>query len=172
MGGGMIERPRVGISRCLLGEAVRHDGGHKLEPSLIAELGRIVQWVPICPEVEVGMGVPREPIQLVVSDSCAGVRLMAVRTGSDWTERMRAWALVRIEELRVLRLSGFVLKARSPSCGVHDVPVRGGAPGRGMFAAMLTAELANLPVEDEERLRDPVVRAHFVQRVMTSANAT
>lgn len=168
----MIERPRVGISRCLLGDTVRYDGGHKREASLIADLERVVEWVPVCPELEAGMGVPREPIELVASRSCGGVRLMTVRSGDDWTERMRAWAPTRIDELRLLRLSGFVMKARSPSCGLHDVPVRGGAPGRGMFAAMLTAAWPDLPVEDEERLRDALVRAEFVRQVLKSANAS
>jgi uncharacterized protein YbbK (DUF523 family) len=167
----MNQRPRVGISRCLLGDAVRYDGGHKLEPSLVSELVDVVQWVPVCPELEAGMGVPREPIELVVSDSCAGIRLVGVRSGEDWTDRMRDWARQRIQELRALRLSGFVLKARSPSCGLHDVPVRGGAPGGGLFAALLATELPRLAVEDEERLRDPAVRSAFIARVVGNHEA-
>ena len=156
-------RPRVGISRCLLGDEVRYDGGHKLESTLIDELGSVVEWVPVCPEVEVGMGVPREPIQLVTDGR--GLRLVGVASGVEWTDRMQTWAQRRLTELGGLGLSGFVLKARSPSCGLRDVPIRGAVPGLGMFAAALTAALRDLPVEDEERLRDPQLRAVFLARV-------
>lgn len=151
----MAGRPRVGISRCLLGDEVRYDGGHKREPRLIETLGDRVELVPVCPEVEVGMGVPREPVQLVRRPN--GVRLLGVTSGADWTERMRAWATRRIPELQALGLSGFVLKARSPSCGVHDLP--------GMFTSTLLEALPDLPVEDEERLRDPEIRARFLARI-------
>jgi uncharacterized protein YbbK (DUF523 family) len=158
--------PRVGISRCLLGDSVRYDGGHKLDPTLVGELSSAFEWVPVCPEVEVGMGVPREPIELVVSASCAGIRLLGVHSADDWTQRMREFAIRRVGELRALGLAGFVLKARSPSCGVRDVPVRGSAlAGRGMFADVLATLLPALPVEDEERLRAPDVRVAFIDRV-------
>ena len=159
--------PRVGISRCLLGESVRYDGGHKLDPTLIGELASVFEWVPVCPEVEVGMGVPREPIELVVSASCAGVRLLGVQSAEDWTKRMREFAARRVGELRALGLAGFVLKARSPSCGVRDVPVRGSAStGRGLFADVLVTLVPALPVEDEERLRDRDLRAKFITDVI------
>jgi uncharacterized protein YbbK (DUF523 family) len=156
-------RPRVGISRCLLGDEVRYDGGHRLEPTLIDELGVSVEWVPVCPEVEIGMGVPREPIHLAADGRT--MRLVGVHTGVEWTDRMQAWAQRRLEELRCLRLSGFVLKARSPSCGLRDVPIRNAGPGQGMFAAALMAAMPDLPVEDEERLRDAEVRARFLAHI-------
>jgi uncharacterized protein YbbK (DUF523 family) len=168
-------RPRVGISRCLLGERVRYDGGHKLEAPLVERLAARIEWVDVCPEVEVGMGVPREPVQLVPPDDAmpAGpgrARLVGVHTTADWTDRMRKWALARVEQLASMRLSGFVLKARSPSCGLRDVPIGGsGGPaavvGAGAFTTVLVERLPDLPVEDEERLRDPVALADFLDRV-------
>lgn len=161
----MADRPRVGISRCLLGELVRYDGGHKHEPSLIQALGADVEWVPVCPELEVGMGVPREPIQLVNAGDGLRVRLAGVDTGADWTDRMRVWASERLATLEALGLAGFVLKSRSPSCGPQGVPVSNGEPSPGMFAQALVAAMPDLPVEDEERLRDPEARASFLARV-------
>jgi uncharacterized protein YbbK (DUF523 family) len=161
----MVSRPRVGISRCLLGDEVRYDGGHKHEPSLLAELSVHVELIPVCPELEVGMGVPREPIQLVASASCRGVRLAGVESGADWTDRMQLWAAERVAALRALGLSGFVLKARSPSCGPREVPVRGGQRSPGMFAQALMTAMPDLPVDDEERLRDADTRAAFLARV-------
>ncbi len=165
----MSSRPRVGISRCLLGDEVRYDGGHKREPSLLEALAGIVEWVPVCPEVEVGMGVPREPIELAILAPHKGapygassLRLVGVQSGEDWTARMQIWAAQRLAELAGLKLSGFVLKARSPSCGLHAVPVRDGDPARGLFADALVRAMPGLPVEDEERLRDSDVRAQFV----------
>ena len=161
----MADRPRVGISRCLLGDPVRYDGGHKHQPSLIETLGAEVEWVPVCPELEVGMGVPREPIQLVRPGDGSRVRLVGVNSGTDWTDRMQAWASEKIAALAALGLAGFVLKSRSPSCGPQAVPVSNGEPSPGMFAQALMAAMPNLPVEDDERLRDPEARASFMARV-------
>ena len=169
--------PRIGISRCLLGDEVRHDGGHKRDEALVSEVGRLVEWVSVCPEVEVGMGVPREPVQLVaafdgVSSGSARVRLVGVLSGEEWTGRMEQWARERVRALAAMHLSGFVLKARSPSCGLRDVLVhdtgakaRVASTGPGLFAGVLLDALPGLPVEDEERVRDPRVRAEFLARV-------
>ena len=163
----MTARPRVGISRCLLGDEVRYDGGHRREPLLAEAVADEVQWVPVCPEVEVGMGVPREPIQLVRSGGV--VRMLGVGRGEDWTERMQRWSRQRLAELEALELAGFVLKARSPSCGPRDVPVhtagQAAASGRGMFADALLGRFHDLPVADEEQLRDAGERARFLERV-------
>jgi len=161
----MGDRPRVGISRCLLGDQVRYDGGHKYEPSLIERLAAHVEWVPVCPELEVGMGVPREPIQLRTAGDGSRVRLVGVESGADWTDRMQAWASEKIAALEALGLSGFVLKSRSPSCGPQAVPVANGESSPGMFAQALMAAMPGLPVEDEERLRDSEARASFMARV-------
>jgi uncharacterized protein YbbK (DUF523 family) len=170
----MTDRPRVGISRCLLGDAVRYDGTHKRDDALIGALGRHVEWVPVCPEVEVGMGTPREPIRLVarregVPSAGAVVWLIGVSSGRDWTERMHAWARERAHALIPLDLAGYIFKARSPSCGIHGVPVHDGdveREGRGLFAQALIDALPDLPVADEEGLADPRAREEFLQRVL------
>jgi len=170
----MIERPRVGISRCLLGDEVRYDGTHRLDETVIAWLGPHVEWVPVCPEVEIGMGTPREPIELVMSGDGvrsldARVRLFGVESGTDWTHRMHAWAAARAGELAALGLSGYVFKARSPSCGIGDVAIRdveSARRGRGLFAEAVIRALPDLPVADEASLADPARRASFLERVL------
>jgi uncharacterized protein YbbK (DUF523 family) len=175
--------PRIGISRCLLGDEVRYDGCHKREDTLVSELDRLVEWVPVCPEMEVGMGVPREPIQLVASlddvrSESTRVRMVGVLTREDWTARMQQWARARVHTFAALRVSGFVLKARSPSCGLHDVLVHGHgneahtARGRGLFAEALVEGLPGLPIEDEEGLRDPEARQRFLDRVFAYRRST
>ena len=173
----MRHRPRVGVSRCLLGDAVRYDGGHKRDDDLIEALEAHVEWVAVCPEVEIGMGTPREPIQLVahidgVASGDERVRLVGVDSGDDWTTRMCEWARAGVQALVDLRLSGFVLKARSPSCGLGGVPVLQSQPegatlaGRGLFAQALVELLPDLPMQEEEPLRSPSVREQFLMRVL------
>jgi uncharacterized protein YbbK (DUF523 family) len=170
--------PRVGISRCLLGEDVRYDGTNKLS-SAVAELTPYVDWVPVCPEVEVGMGVPREPIQLVqhidgVRAGAALARLRGVQSREDWTDRMQRWASARVADLAAIGISGFVLKARSPSCGPAGVLVYSErhAPtptGRGLFAEVLAANIPGLPMVDEEALEHLDTRERFLQSVRAFA---
>jgi uncharacterized protein YbbK (DUF523 family)/uncharacterized protein YbgA (DUF1722 family) len=164
-------RLRVGISACLLGERVRYDGGHKRNAFLVDELGPRVEWVAVCPEVELGLGVPRAPIELV--RMAGAVRLRVVRTGEDLTARMRAHAAWRARSLTSLGLDGYVLKSRSPSCGLARVAVRDGedqaAVGRGLFAEALAEAMPHLPLEDEARLARVPVRAHFVERLRAAA---
>jgi uncharacterized protein YbbK (DUF523 family) len=172
-------KPRVGISRCLLGDDVRYDGTNK-RSAAVAALAAQVEWVPVCPEVEVGMGVPREPIQLVAHHDgipSAGqcVRLRAVDTGEDWSSRMDRWARERVAELAAQQISGFVLKARSPSCGPADVLVHNDAgdatpTGRGLFAEALATAMPGLPMVDEEALEEPRVRERFIQSVREYAD--
>jgi uncharacterized protein YbbK (DUF523 family) len=164
-------RPRVGISRCLLGGNVRYDGADRREPALLASLAASVEWVDVCPEVEIGMGVPREPIHLVAGPDDLRVRLVGVNSHRDWTGQMLCWARERVEELGRLNLSGFVLKARSPSCGPRDVTIHslrdgGFAMGQGLFARALMRAFPRLPVEDEDALRAENARAAFLARVM------
>lgn len=166
--------PRIGISRCLLGDEVRHDGGHKRDPFLVSTFGRFVEWVPVCPEVEVGMGTPREAIHLVASEDGVPsgdqrVRLVGVKSRDDWTTRMTAFASSRVRDLKSADLAGYVLKKDSPSCGLERVRVHAGQhverTGRGLFAEVLVTELPNLPIEEEGRLNDPALRENFVERV-------
>jgi uncharacterized protein YbgA (DUF1722 family)/uncharacterized protein YbbK (DUF523 family) len=170
----MLSRPRIGISRCLLGDEVRYDGGHKRDAFLSKTVGRFVEWVPVCPEVEVGMGIPREAIHLVaaadgVTSGDERVRLIGVKTGHDWTAGMTRFARRRVRDLAGADLSGYVLKKDSPSCGLERVRVHHGSTrtrtGRGLFAEVLTQAMPNLPIEEEGRLNDPVLRENFIERV-------
>jgi uncharacterized protein YbgA (DUF1722 family)/uncharacterized protein YbbK (DUF523 family) len=153
---------------------VRYDGGHKRDPFLVSTFGRFVEWVAVCPEVEVGMSTPREAIHLVaradgVPSGAQPVRLVGVRSREDWTDRMAAFSSSRVRELHSEDLDGYVLKKDSPSCGLERVRVRDGErvtrTGRGLFAEALVGELPNLPIEDEGRLNDPRLRENFVERV-------
>src|SRR5215471_8554826 len=124
----MPSPPRIGISRCLLGDEVRYDGGHKRDAFLTATMGRFVEWVPVCPEVEAGMGIPREPIQLVaaadgVPSGGELVRLLGVTSATDWTATMTRIARRRVRDLTRAELSGYVLKKDSPSCGMDRVRI-------------------------------------------------
>ena len=165
------EAIRLGVSTCLLGEEVRHDGGHKRDPFLIETLGDLVEWVPVCPEVELGLGTPREPIHLVRDTSAPdGVRLTSVKTDIDLSSKMRSFSRQRVRALARERLSGFVLKRGSPSCGMERVKVWSGPSpaardGRGLFAAELMRQYPNLPVEAEGRLHDPGLRESFFDRI-------
>jgi uncharacterized protein YbgA (DUF1722 family)/uncharacterized protein YbbK (DUF523 family) len=159
---------RIGISSCLLGEAVRYDGGHKRDRFLAETLGPSVEWVPVCPEVECGLGTPRESMRLTRRDD--GVRLITVKTSRDLTEQLSGFSDRRVDELAAERLSGYVLKKDSPSCGLERVKVygQGGMPersGRGLFASRLLKRFPDLPVEEEGRLSDPDLRDNFIVRV-------
>ena len=163
-----LAKPRLGISSCLLGQKVRFDGAHKQDLFLCETFGRYVDWVAVCPEVEVGMGVPRETVRLV--GPVDEPRLIAERSGKDWTEAMQRFAAVRMRQLAELNLSGYVFKKNSPTCGVERVRVYNlkNMPqrnGRGLFAAALMSRFPLLPVEEEGRLNDPSLRENFVERV-------
>jgi uncharacterized protein YbgA (DUF1722 family)/uncharacterized protein YbbK (DUF523 family) len=161
-------RLRIGVSACLLGQEVRYNGGHKRDAFLTDTFGRYVEWVAVCPEVEVGMGTPRPPIRLERQGE--EIRLVMPGTGEDYTDAMRAWAECRVAALGEMDLDGYVLKKDSPSCGMERVKVYSGegAPskdGRGLFAETLMARLPDLPVEEEGRLNDPLLRENFIARV-------
>jgi uncharacterized protein YbgA (DUF1722 family)/uncharacterized protein YbbK (DUF523 family) len=165
-----LERVRIGISSCLLGERVRFDGGHKRDAFLADMFGRHVEWVPVCPEFEIGLGVPRETLRLVVNDG--RVRLVAPRTGADHTDRMKSWAEHRIEQLAKLDLCGYVFKRASPSCGLQRVKVYRNTgllhrDGIGLYASAVIERFANLPVEEEGRLNNPRLRENFVSCVFS-----
>lgn len=158
----------VGVSTCLLGEPVRYDGGHKHDRYLTDVLGRFVRFVPVCPEVECGLGVPREAMRLVGDP--AAPRLVTQKTGIDHTDRMQAWAASRVEELAGLDLCGFVFKSKSPSSGMERVKVYGenGHPvnkGVGLFARAFMERFPLLPVEEEGRLNDMRLRENFIERL-------
>ena len=167
----MTDEPRpirIGISSCLLGNEVRYDGGHKRDRFLTDMLGPFVEWLPVCPEVEMGMGIPRPTVRLVRDGD--DVRMRAERDGTDHTRAMRSFSSKRVAALRKLDLAGYVLKKDSPSCGMERVRIYTdkGMPekkGRGLFAEALLEGLPQLPVEEEGRLHDPVLRENFIERV-------
>jgi uncharacterized protein YbbK (DUF523 family) len=166
-----VRKVRIGISACLLGEPVRWNGDHKREPWLVDTVGKLVEWVPVCPEMEIGLGTPRPPVHLekVAAKDGGGTRLVEIESRRDLTKKMDAYAARRVRELGARDLDGFILKSDSPSCGPERVKVWSGKrstrTGRGRFAEALLAALPDLPVEDEARLRDPGVREHFFERV-------
>jgi uncharacterized protein YbbK (DUF523 family) len=164
-----VGKPRVGISACLLGDAVRYDGGHKRNRALIEGLGPRVEWVRVCPEMEIGMGTPREPVRLVRDGR--RLRMIATLTGLDYTDTMETWARTRIEALAREELSGYILKKDSPSCGIDGVKVFDAAgdltgEDRGLFAGALLRRFPELPIEDERRLENPDALERFLQRVL------
>jgi uncharacterized protein YbgA (DUF1722 family)/uncharacterized protein YbbK (DUF523 family) len=161
-------KPRLGVSACLLGQKVRYDGGHKRDDFLTEVLGPFVEWIPVCPELEAGMGVPRESVRLVGNPKDPS--MIAQRSGRDWTKDMKQFGSQRAAELSRANLSGFVFKKASPSCGMERVKVysfKAGASrdGTGLFALSLMNELPMMPVEEEGRLHDPLLRENFIERV-------
>lgn len=163
-----VEKIRLGISSCLLGEPVRFDGQHKLDHFLRDTLGRFVEWFPVCPEVGCGLPVPRESMHLEAAAD--GPHLVTTRTHHDLTAQMRAWIEGMLPQLAAQDLRGFVFKSRSPSSGMRDVKLYTpeGMPGgkaAGLFAAAFMERFPLLPVEDEGRLNDPGLRENFIERV-------
>ncbi len=164
------EKPRIGVSECLLGRQVRFDGGHKRHAFLAEALAPHVEYVAVCPEVEVGMGVPRETLRLVTGPR--GIDMVGNRTGTVYTDRMETWAARRADQLAALELDGYVLKKDSPSCGIEGVPVhseRGGPSlsGSGLFAAVLSNSLRSVPLVEDGWLHDSGRRESFLCRVFT-----
>ncbi len=159
---------KVGISSCLLGQAVRYNGGHKLSTLCTQELGRYFEFVPTCPEAGAGLGIPRPPIRLTGAPGAP--RAVHVSDASiDVTDQLQAYGAQRIPELG--GLSGYIFIKNSPSCGLFRVKVyrADGVPqmeaGRGIFATALTRAYPLLPVEEDGRLQDPVLRENFIARV-------
>ncbi|WP_159944541.1 MULTISPECIES: DUF523 and DUF1722 domain-containing protein [unclassified Nocardiopsis] len=164
-------RPRIGVSSCLLGAPVRYNGGHSRSRFLTDELDHHVDWLPVCPEAEIGLGVPRPTLRLQRRED--GDRVVSSADGADHSDDLARTADRHLEQLR--RLDGYVLKNKSPSCGLFALPVfnrngdRVDGRGRGAFARRLTELLPALPVEEQGRLMDPVLRELFVERVFAHA---
>ena len=164
------EKIRLGVSSCLLGEKVRFDGGHKHDRFLTQTLGRYVEYVPVCPEVEVGLPTPRETLRLVGEPDAQ--RLVFSKSGEDITERMKSWAQKRVVELEKEDLCGFIFKAKSPSSGMARVKLydKNGSPnsrGVGLFAQAFMEHFPLLPVEEDGRLNDLRLRENFIEIIFT-----
>lgn len=162
---------RLGVSSCLLGEEVRWNGGHKRDRHLLDLLGPHVEWFPLCPEVEIGLGTPRETIHLI--GSVDSPRLVGTKSKADHTEAMESWARSAMAQIDGWKLHGFVLKRASPSCGLFRVKVMNakGMPehkGQGVFARELAARFPLMPMEEEGRLCDSVLRENFVERLFVN----
>ena len=166
----MLNKIKLGISSCLLGQKVRYDGGHKWDRFITDTLGKFVEFVPVCPEAECGLGVPREAMRLEGDPSAP--RLMTRRTREDHTELLARWAQEKVVRLEAEDLCGFIFKSDSPSSGMERVKVYNdrGMPvtkGVGVFARIFMEHFPLLPVEDEGRLHDPGLREHFIERLFT-----
>lgn len=157
----------IGVSACLLGEKVRYDGGHKKENYLTDTLGNYFSWVPFCPELEMGLGTPRESMRLEKEKK--SILLKTVKTGQDHTSKIEKFSSKKVRELERLNLSGVLFKSKSPSCGMEKVKVyHQGIPynnGIGFFARELMEKYPDLPVEEEGRLRDEKLRENWISRV-------
>lgn len=161
---------RVGISSCLMGNMVRFDGGHKHDRFLTDTLGKYVTFVPVCPEVECGLGVPRETLRLEGDEN--SYRLVFSRSREDITDRMQSWAEEKLDQLEKENLCGFIFKRKSPSSGMERVRIYGpkgsvSLKGRGIFAGMFMKRFPEIPVEEEGRLNDPVLRENFIERIFS-----
>ncbi len=161
----------IGISSCLLGEKVRWNGDHKQNWYAKEILGRFFDYVPVCPEVEVGMGVPRETVHLKGSKDSP--RMVGTKTGTDWTQKMIRFSASKVRELSSHDLSGFIFKKGSPSCGLSRISVysesgdKVNTMGQGLFAATFTNTFPLVPVEEEGRLNDFKIRENFIVRVFS-----
>jgi uncharacterized protein YbbK (DUF523 family) len=163
----MTEPIKVGVSACLLGEYVRYDGGYKYDRNITDTLGAYFTFVPVCPEVGCGLPTPREAMRL--EGDPAAPRLMTCHTRKDMSEQMRSYSSAKIEELESLDLSGFVFKERSPSCGLTSVPIHGSSSSElytvGLFARVFASCFQLMPMEEAERLKNPLVLENFVERI-------
>lgn len=163
----MSQKPLIGISTCLLGENVRHDGGHKLDRYLRDTLGRYVEFVPVCPEADSGMSIPREAMCLVDIDG--NVRLMTQKTCKDMTDKVTHWMGKKLIDLEQVPLCGFIFKSESPSSGLFGVKIYNGddstEKGKGIFARGFINAFPYLPVEEDGRLHDAKLRDNFIERI-------
>ncbi|MFH1982095.1 MAG: DUF523 and DUF1722 domain-containing protein [Pseudomonadota bacterium] len=166
----MTENVKIGISSCLLGNNVRWNGGHQLDRFLADTLGQFVDFVPVCPEAECGLGIPRETLRLV--GDVDNPRLVTTKTKVDKTAQMQAWARQRLKELEKEDLCGFIFKCDSPSSGMVRVKVYNdsGMPekkGVGIFARMFMDHFPRVPVEDDGRLHNPAIRENYIEQIFT-----
>lgn len=164
---------KIGVSSCLLGNKVRYDGGHSHDRYVTQTLGLFAEYVPVCPEVECGMTVPREAIRL--EGSPENPRLMTVKTRIDKTEQMQEWIRVKLDQLACENLCGFIFKSKSPSSGLYRIRVYGDdkkvrKTGTGLFAKAFTEKFPLIPVEEAGRLNDPGLKENFIESIFSLQN--
>ena len=163
-----MENIKIGISSCLLGNNVRYDGGHRHDRYITDTLGRYFTWMPVCPEVECGLGIPREAMRLI--GDAESPRLVATHSGIDYTDRILKWVTKKLKELENEALCGFIFKSKSPSSGIGGVKIYtpSGMPdrkGAGIFGGAYMKHFSLIPVIDDGRLHDPILRENFIERV-------
>jgi len=163
---------KIGISACLLGQPVRYNGGHKASQLCLEVLSRHFEFIPLCPEQAIGLGVPRQPIRLVGDPQ--NPRAQGTKDPElDVSEALRDYGQRAAGQLH--DISGYILMQKSPSCGMERVKVYrdnghlAESGGRGLFAAALMRARPELPVEEDGRLNDPVLRENFITRVFAHA---
>jgi len=165
-----MQTVKIGIASCLLGNPVRWNGGHQRDRFIVNTLGQHMDFVPVCPESECGLGIPRETMHLA-GDSNAP-RLVTTKTGEDKTDQMQRWAKKRLKELAGEGLCGYIFKTKSPSNGMRSIKVFATREqifynGVGIFARMVMDRFPNLPVIDDGMLHDPGLRANFIENIFT-----
>ncbi len=163
-----MEKIKIGISACLLGEKVRYDGGHKLDLLIKDSLEKYADFIPVCPEMECGLGVPRKHMHLEGRPDSP--RLIVTDTGNDLTDFLLNWAKNRVIQLEKQNMHGFIFKSKSPSCGIKKVKIidKGNVSvetGTGIFAGIFVKHFPYVPVEDEVSFYDPIQRENFIKRV-------
>jgi len=165
---------KIGISSCLLGNRVRWNANHSQDQFITETLGPYIKYVPVCPEVECGLGIPRETIRLV--GNWHHPRLVTTNTKIDHTERMKQWAAKKLSSLEHEKLSGFIFKSKSPSCGIIMVKVYPGnnvppvKKGMGIFAKAFMNHFAKIPIEDDRRFHDPKICENFIEQAFKIKN--
>ncbi len=164
------EKPRIGISSCLLGDEVRYDGASKWHRIIVEIIGPQVEWIPLCPEMELGMGIPREPINLI--GQAESPTLVAVETGKNWSKEMEIFSRQKIQTLKRQELNGYIFKSSSPSCGLRKVRVYKDSSldhwvssGVGMFVREFLRQFPDLPVADEGELSTEQKAVEFIERI-------
>lgn len=164
-----MQKIKIGISSCLLGEKVRYDGGHRLDRYITDTLGHYFEWFPVCPEVEYGLPVPRESMHLIGDP--ASPRIVTIRTGVDHTEGMKKWAADKLTQIEKEDLCGFIFKSKSPSSGIGGIKVyaSSGIPsnkGTGIFGGAFMRYFPLIPVIDDGRLHNPNLRENFIEQAL------
>jgi uncharacterized protein YbbK (DUF523 family) len=163
-----MKKPCVGISPCLLGKKVRYDGGQRRNRYITDILGKYFAWIPVCPEVEYGLGIPREPMQLVGDQ--AKPRIVTISTGIDHTDGMVKWVENKLVELEKEDLCGFIFKSKSPSSAIRGVRIISPSGvecgvGPGIFGGAFIKHFSLIPAIDDEQLGNPVLRKDFLEKV-------